>query len=294
MDALKTPLKSMSSALFAVALLGGCYICQAGDRVWLDENQDGLQDPGEPGVEGVLVEMINWRTYGQGYYSDFTENYTVLASDVTDANGRYHIGFPGRGRLYFHLPTGYQFTLPFEGDDTALDSDVLNPLGIVPVTWNVTFFTDFDPWHSNADKDLFGMDNVTNHDAGLIPLPTPTPEIVIPLPPTLTSPGAAGTPSVSVSVDTFCRNGPGLEYKALTTITVGEFVEVVAVFPGSEYVVVRRPGDSYDCWLWLRYADKTDFSGYDLAEATPPPAPTPTFTPRPPRKPTPTPTFEIN
>jgi len=96
-----------------------------------------------------------------------------------------------------------------------------------------------------------------------------------------------------VSVDTFCRNDPGLEYKALTTITVGEVVEVMAVYPGSEYVVVRLP-DGSECWLWLRYADKSDFSGYDLPEATPPPAPTPTFTPRPPRKPTPTPTFEIN
>jgi len=295
MDAFKTPLKSMSSALFAVALLGGCYACRAGDRVWLDENQNGLQDPGEPGVEGVLVEMLNWPTYGQGYIvSDYPEDRTVLWSDVTDANGRYHLWFPGTGRLYFHLPAGYQFTLPFEGDNSHADSDVRDPSGIVPVIWRVTFFTDFDPWHSNADKDLFGMDNVTNHDAGLIPLPTPTPEILIPLPPDLSLPGAAGTPTVSVSVDTFCRSGPGSEFKALTTITVGEVVEVIAVYPGSEYVVVKRPGDSYDCWLWLRYADKTDFSGTELPEATLPPPPTPTFTPRPPRRPTATPTFTIN
>ena len=282
----------MSLALFALALLGGCYACNAGDRVWLDENQNGLQDPGEPGVEGVLVEMLNSTDYGRGYYFNQPRD-TVVGSDVTGANGRYHIGFPQRGRLYFHLPAGYQFTLPLQGDDRARDSDV-GPSGIVPIHWNVTFFEDFDPWHSNAGKDLFGLRHMSIHDAGLIPLPTPTPEIVIPLPPDLSLPGAAGTPLVSVSVDTFCRNGPGLEYKALTTITVGEFVEVVAVYPGSEYVVVRRPGDSYDCWLWLRYADKADFSGYDLPEATPPPAPTPTYTPRPPRKPTATPTFTIN
>jgi len=104
---------------------------------------------------------------------------------------------------------------------------------------------------------------------------------------------AGGGVFVSVTVDTFCRSGPGVEYKALTMIAVGEVVEVVAVYSGSEYVVVRR-ADGSECWLWLRYAEPSDFSKSGLPEATLPPPPTPTDTPRPPRKPTATPTFTIN
>lgn len=95
-------------------------------------------------------------------------------------------------------------------------------------------------------------------------------------------------PYVSVSVDTHCRSGPRVDYKLLTTILVGEQVQVMAVFPGSDYVVVMRPGGAGSCWLWLRYADRTDFSGYNLPIATQPPTSTPTFTPSPTYTPTPT------
>lgn len=87
------------------------------------------------------------------------------------------------------------------------------------------------------------------------------------------------TPLVSVSVDTNCRSGPRVDYSLLTTILVGEEVEVVATFPGSDYVVVRRINGSGSCWLWLRYANRTDFSGYNLPVATQPPTSTPTRTP---------------
>jgi len=111
---------------------------------------------------------------------------------------------------------------------------------------------------------------------------------------TMTAKGEGSDPTlVSVTVDTYCRNGPGLDYRVVTTITIGEVVQVVAVYSGSEYVVVRLP-DGSECWLWLRYAEPSDFSGIGLPEADPPPPPTATNTPRPPRKPTPTPTFEIN
>ncbi|MBN1667553.1 MAG: carboxypeptidase regulatory-like domain-containing protein, partial [Anaerolineales bacterium] len=48
-----------------------------GNRVWIDENGDGLQDPGEPGLANVIVEL---------YDSIGT---TLLATAVTDANGGY-------------------------------------------------------------------------------------------------------------------------------------------------------------------------------------------------------------
>jgi uncharacterized protein YgiM (DUF1202 family) len=97
-------------------------------------------------------------------------------------------------------------------------------------------------------------------------------------------------PLVSVNVDTFCRSGPRVDYKALTTILIGEEVEVKAVYPGGEYAVVQRINGSGSCWLWLRYANQTDFSGYNLPIATMPPTSTWTYTPSPTYTPTYTPT----
>jgi uncharacterized protein YgiM (DUF1202 family) len=103
--------------------------------------------------------------------------------------------------------------------------------------------------------------------------------------------GASATPStpyVSVSIDTHCRSGPRVDYKLLTTILKGEQVIVLATYPGNDYAIVMRPGGSGSCWLWLNYADRTDFSGYGLPVATMPPTSTPTFTPSPTYTPTPT------
>jgi uncharacterized protein YgiM (DUF1202 family) len=104
--------------------------------------------------------------------------------------------------------------------------------------------------------------------------------------PTLAT-ATSSIPYVSVSVDTHCRSGPRVDYKLLTTILVGEQVIVLATYPNGDYVVVQRAGGAGSCWLWLRYADHTDFSGYNLPVATQPPTSTPTFTP----SPTPTPTY---
>jgi uncharacterized protein YgiM (DUF1202 family) len=97
---------------------------------------------------------------------------------------------------------------------------------------------------------------------------------------------------VSVTVDTFCRSGPRIDYKALTTILVGEQVQVLATYPSGDYVIVQRINGAGSCWLWLRYATQTDFSGYNLPIATMPPTSTFTFTPSPTHTPsyTPTPT----
>ncbi|MGD2113458.1 MAG: SdrD B-like domain-containing protein [Acidobacteriota bacterium] len=50
-----------------------------GDFVWLDGNRDGVQDPGEPGIAGVIVQLVD----DQG---------NVLATTTTDGNGWYEFG----------------------------------------------------------------------------------------------------------------------------------------------------------------------------------------------------------
>jgi SdrD B-like domain len=55
---------------------------QLGDRVWVDTDGNGIQDPSERGVAGVRVELL---VNGQPY----TDANNVPVSTVTDANGNY-------------------------------------------------------------------------------------------------------------------------------------------------------------------------------------------------------------
>ena len=95
------------------------------DFVWDDLDQDGIQDPGEPGLPGVIVTLTI--VYPNGA--------TVTLVDVTDSNGAYLFdnllldeGFDGAGAgeptytVTFAAPSGY-FPSPInQGGDDA-DSD---------------------------------------------------------------------------------------------------------------------------------------------------------------------------
>ncbi len=85
-----------------------------GDLVWNDEQVNGLQDPGESGVQGVSVSL---------YTTDDCSG-TAAATTTTDANGNYHFNnlAPGTYSVKFDLPTGFVFTAANQGDDTK-DSD---------------------------------------------------------------------------------------------------------------------------------------------------------------------------
>ncbi|MFT6183621.1 MAG: hypothetical protein ACJAYM_001138, partial [Flavobacteriales bacterium] len=85
-----------------------------GDYVWEDEDQDGVQDAGEAGVEGVTVEL---------YICGETD---PIASTETDENGFYLFPDLEPGVEYYvvfsNLSGDYTFTNANQGDDT-LDSD---------------------------------------------------------------------------------------------------------------------------------------------------------------------------
>ncbi len=77
-----------------------------GDRVWFDENVDGMRNPGESGVEGVGVRVFNQA--GQ-----------LVAETQTDDEGTYLVENLGMQlhHIEFVPPAGYGFTLPDVGDD---------------------------------------------------------------------------------------------------------------------------------------------------------------------------------
>ncbi|MCK5919795.1 MAG: hypothetical protein KAG66_02565, partial [Methylococcales bacterium] len=51
---------------------------EIGNRVWLDSDANGVQDPDEPPLAGITVQLFD------------TDGVTLLATAVTDANGEYY------------------------------------------------------------------------------------------------------------------------------------------------------------------------------------------------------------
>ena len=81
-----------------------------GNRVWLDDNANGLQDPDEGGISGLCVNLYD----AQG---------NLIQRAATDSNGYY--GFNVKAGSYsveFVAPKGLKFTKTHAGND-ELDSD---------------------------------------------------------------------------------------------------------------------------------------------------------------------------
>ena len=96
-----------------------------GDLVWHDLDGDGLQDGGEPGLVGIVVNLLD---SGGGF----------VISTTTDANGIYTFTAPpGDYIVEFEPPTGYEITLQDEGGDDSVDSDadpVTGRTGVITLT----------------------------------------------------------------------------------------------------------------------------------------------------------------
>jgi Ca2+-binding RTX toxin-like protein/Tol biopolymer transport system component len=98
-----------------------------GNFVWNDLNKNGLQDPGEEGMVGVLVEL-------------YDANDTLVASQTTGIGGFYRFSDLSSGdySLKFVAPEGYTFTTQDAGEQDILDSDVDVTTGQTPVfTFNI-------------------------------------------------------------------------------------------------------------------------------------------------------------
>ncbi|MCB0659584.1 MAG: T9SS type A sorting domain-containing protein, partial [Saprospiraceae bacterium] len=92
---------------------GAAYLpATLGDLVWNDINKNGIQDAGEPGLSGVIVEL-------------YTQSNTLVGRDTTDSSGLYRFGGL-KQRLYylqFRILDGFEFTLQNVGNP-SFDSDV--------------------------------------------------------------------------------------------------------------------------------------------------------------------------
>ncbi|HPM80594.1 MAG TPA: SdrD B-like domain-containing protein, partial [Candidatus Anammoximicrobium sp.] len=107
-------------------------LASIGNFVWSDDNANGVQDSGEPGVPGVLVRLI-------GGGADFvigTSDDTTSAT-TTDSNGFYQFGSLTPGTQYqvqFSVPSGYiVWTQANVGSDDTIDSDANQSSGRTPI-----------------------------------------------------------------------------------------------------------------------------------------------------------------
>lgn len=85
-----------------------------GDRVWQDNNGNGNQDIGEPGINGVTVGLYTWTDVdGDGVYSAITDTLssTPLATRVTSDDGNYLFSGLAAGnyvvKVISGIPSGY-------------------------------------------------------------------------------------------------------------------------------------------------------------------------------------------
>lgn len=93
--------------------LSGSASAAVGNRVWVDENRNGIQDTGELGFPGVTVRL-------------YSADGTFLAETQTDDQGIYGFGSldPGSYYIEFVPPANYALTLQKVGSDDEVDSDI--------------------------------------------------------------------------------------------------------------------------------------------------------------------------
>jgi protocatechuate 3,4-dioxygenase beta subunit len=79
-----------------------------GDKVWRDDNANGIQDAGEPGVAGVTVTLYN-------------NSGSVISTTVTDAYGNYLFDNLAAGtyQVGFTPPANYAFTTQTNNNDNT-------------------------------------------------------------------------------------------------------------------------------------------------------------------------------
>jgi SdrD B-like domain len=176
---------------FGAVLLGAPSPVEVGNRVWLDQNKNGIQDPEERAINGVTV-----RLYRDGVAEP-------IATTVTKSYGKYSDGeyfFRGGGlqpngsyKIRLDNPADYTsgplkdfvLTSSNQGASDLVDSDAKNSNGYPQITFDV------------------GICDLCNHnnDFGFKPQPTPSPSpSQSPVPSASPKPSPSPSPTARVSV----------------------------------------------------------------------------------------------
>ncbi|KJV05266.1 SdrD B-like domain-containing protein, partial [Methylocucumis oryzae] len=92
-----------------------------GDKLWLDKDNDGIQESGEYGVGGVKVTLK-----GAGVDGVFGTDDDITATTTTNSKGNYIFNNldAGKYQVIFNGVNGYAFTKQNQGSNDSVDSDV--------------------------------------------------------------------------------------------------------------------------------------------------------------------------
>ncbi len=117
--ALPLPLREESVRNVDIGLTRQFQPAAIGDRVWLDQDRNGLQDNNEPGVAGVSLRLERL----PGSAPQVT---SYPRTTFSDAQGSYSFAGlePGRYRVFVTLPDGHAFAPLTIGGDPQRDSDI--------------------------------------------------------------------------------------------------------------------------------------------------------------------------
>lgn len=91
---------------------------RVGNLIWEDFNNNGIAEDGEPGVAGVLVQLLD-------------DNGEVVAETVTDADGHYLFTEVQAGDYQVRVPADQQ---PVLGAQTGIDDEALGGLEVSSVS----------------------------------------------------------------------------------------------------------------------------------------------------------------
>lgn len=111
-----TDLFALPSGGLVTNVNGGAYLpASIGDRVWLDQNENGIQEDNEEGVAGI--DVIIFRSFGVPF--DTTK---------TDINGLYQFNNLKQGLYFiqFIIPQEYAISPSDQGINDDIDSDADN------------------------------------------------------------------------------------------------------------------------------------------------------------------------
>ena len=113
----------------------GVYqLASLGDTVWVDNNGNGVQDAGEPGKGGVVVNLLD------GAGNPVLDGSGNAITTTTNTSGYYEFInlLPGTYAVQFELPATYIFTTQNAGVNDAIDSD---PNTVTGITQTVTIIS---------------------------------------------------------------------------------------------------------------------------------------------------------
>jgi hypothetical protein len=170
-----------------------------GDRVWQDSNGNGIQDPGEPGIPGVVVTL---------------NTPTGPIQTTTDANGLYTFTGLTPNVVYtvlFTPPAGYQFSPQGAGGNAATDSNanpatgLTGPITLAPGENNLTIDAGLYQPASLGDRVWLDTNGNGRQDPGEAGVPGVTVTLQTPAGPVQTVTDGSG-------LYTFTNLTPGVPY----------------------------------------------------------------------------------